>query len=796
MSLRKYIAVGALLVSLCLLCTGCGAEDTAFGDSSDGAEETAPVGALLLAGEGAPQYVVVRSDNASKKESEAAVLVRKALDACGVKTKITTDWEKNPVSEYEIVVGDTLRAASDAGMPLRPHDVGENGWFIKVSDRRIYICGGSPASTVTATEYFIARFLTDADSASVPADYEYVVRQQYALTSVTVGGKDLRQFRIVCEDTAASKNAAAQLQSYFYETAGIWMEIGTERADDSPALILSGSSVKGSGTMSIRCENGDLLMHIEPYEAFPRGFRSFTAQYFDGASGEVKLDKDFRFTADLMETVSYLGFGAKGDGVTNDMPAIIAAHAFANRYGIPVKADAGKTFLIGPSSAAAVIKTDTDFTDAVFRIDDREVPDTQRGKSVFSVEPSAPITNLTTLKSVRKGQTDLGVSLAADSLVILTDASAKRWIRKGVNANEGSEQQEVILVRKDGTVDPSTPILWDYTSITSAQVIPLEGKTLTIKGGTFITVARENIPDFSYFSRGIRITRSHVVVDGMTHRIENEGKKGSPYYGFWQIADCADVTLRRCTFDVPRTFYYVKNGESLSAGTYAITLSRTVGVRLENCIQTADILDEAYSGALGSNHCKNLTVDSCRMTNCDIGHTGAYNPVIRNSTIGRTPVSAIGSGTLLIENSRFYAHAIVNLRPDYGSHWDGDIIIRGCTWTPNRGDPLTKSSYSIITGENTEDHDFGYACTMPHSVTIENLRVEDGKTTSAYKGISLFADIAPHRVSASSEAAAASPIRLTEEVRVSGLETASGKAWFLSPNMYAFRNVRVSTDAE
>ena len=150
--MRKYIAVGALLVSLCLLCAGCGAEDAAFGDSSAGAEETAPVGALLLAGEGAPQYVVVRPDNASKKESEAAVLVRKALDACGVKTKITTDWEKNPVSEYEIVVGDTLRAAADEGMLLRPLDVGENGWFIKVSGRRIYVCGGSPASTVTAAE--------------------------------------------------------------------------------------------------------------------------------------------------------------------------------------------------------------------------------------------------------------------------------------------------------------------------------------------------------------------------------------------------------------------------------------------------------------------------------------------------------------------------------------------------------------------------------------------------------------------------------------------------------------------
>ena len=91
-----------------------------------------------------------------------------------------------------------------------------------------------------------------------------------------------------------------------------------------------------------------------------------------------------------MEFVTYEAFGAAGDGKTNDMPAIIAAHTFANRYSLPVKADAGKTFRIGPSTAAAVIRTDTDFTDAVIRIDDREIPDAQRGRAVFSVELPLP----------------------------------------------------------------------------------------------------------------------------------------------------------------------------------------------------------------------------------------------------------------------------------------------------------------------------------------------------------------------------------------------------------------------
>ncbi len=791
--MKKVFVVLALWCIAVLLLSGCSTQTLPMEESTP-AEDSAP--RLLLAGEGAPAYVVVRSDTAAKAEAEAAVRVRKKLEACGVKTKVTTDWEENPVSEYEIVVGDTLRAASDAGMTLTPHDVGENGYFIKVSASRIYVCGGTPAATMLAVDYFLAEFFGGESAVSVPADYEYIVRQSYALSAITVGGRSLSEFRIVCGESAAEKSAAERVQKYFYTLAGIHMEIDSKNAGNGPALIVSGSATRGEGTMTVRCADGNLLLHTEPLDAFERGFSRFTDAYFKGVSGEVKLEDGFLFTADLMNTVSYLEFGAKGDGIADDMPAIIAAHAFANRYSIPVRADAGKTFRIGPSQTPAVIKTDTDFTDVVFRIDDREVPDAQRGIAVFHVEPSSASVSLPALKSVRKGQTDLGMTLAADSLVILTDASTKRWIRKGVNANDGSEQQEVILVSKDGQVDPSTPIQWDYARVTYASAIPLEEKTLTVKGGTFITVARRDIPNFSYYTRGIRVTRSNVLLDGLTYQVENEGKSGAPYYGFLNIADCADVTVRDFTFAIHRRFEYQQGKQSLSAGTYSITLTRTTGVKLERCIQTTDILDKDYSAALGSNHARNLTVDGCRFTNCDIGHTGAYNTVIRNSTIGATPVSAIGGGTLLIENSSFYAHAIVNLRNDYGAHWDGEIIIRDCTWTPNLGNSLTKETYSVVTGENTEDHDFGYACTMPHAVTIENLRVEDGKTTPAYRSVSIFADITPRRTNAAAEAAAKYPLRVTETLHISNVSTASGKAWFLSPNSFAFRDTAVIMPSE
>ena len=68
--------------------------------------------------------------------------------------------------------------------------------------------------------------------------------------------------------------------------------------------------------------------------------------------------------------ITYEQFGAKGDGVTDDMPAIAAAHQAANEKGLPVKAKSGKTYYIGKTPVYAEIRTDTDFGKASIIIDD------------------------------------------------------------------------------------------------------------------------------------------------------------------------------------------------------------------------------------------------------------------------------------------------------------------------------------------------------------------------------------------------------------------------------------------
>jgi hypothetical protein len=68
-------------------------------------------------------------------------------------------------------------------------------------------------------------------------------------------------------------------------------------------------------------------------------------------------------------------------------------------------------------------------------------------------------------------------------------------------------------------------------------------------------------------------------------------------------------------------------------------------------------------------------------------------------------INAIGSGAFTVENSIIHGRSLINLRPDYGSTWQGEIIIRDCTFAPSGGKLV---SVSLINGYNSGLHDFGY----------------------------------------------------------------------------------------
>src|SRR6188768_3216379 len=91
---------------------------------------------------------------------------------------------------------------------------------------------------------------------------------------------------------------------------------------------------------------------------------------------------------------------------------------------------------------------------------------------------------------------------------------------------------------------------------------------------------------------------------------------------------------------------------------------------------------------MGSNFCKNLLYDSCTFSRFD-AHKGVANATIRNSTLGHMGINAIGSGILTVENTTVRGKSFISLRADYGSTWQGELLIRNCIFVPSNGKPTT-----------------------------------------------------------------------------------------------------------
>lgn len=485
--------------------------------------------------------------------------------------------------------------------------------------------------------------------------------------------------------------------------------------------------------------------------------------------------------------VRYRDLGAKGDGKTSDIKAIAAAHALANELGLSVKSEEGATYYIDGSERTAVIRTDSDFGTSAFLIDDTDVEN--RNTPVFKIssgfEPFKPIG----VNSLRKNQEKLALDLPGPCLITVTNSNVKHYIRYGLNQNNGSPQTDIFVVDKNGKVDKNAPIIWDFDQITDITALPIDETTLKISGGRFTTIANQAESKYTYYARNIAVRRSHVVIEGLEHRVTGEGDHGAPYSGFLNIGDCAYVTVRNTVLTGRKTYSTIgAAGKPVSMGSYDLSVNRALSVSFVNCSQTNNIDDNTYWGILGSNFSKNLLYDQCSFSRFD-AHQGVANATIRNSTLGHMGINAIGSGTFTVENSTIRARSFINLRSDYGSTWQGQFVIRNCVFIPAAGKPV---SASLVNGSYSGMHDFGYTCYMPERIVIENLLIDDTHHPDNYAGPAIFADFNPQMTDESYKETY--PYVKTREVVLRNVTTSSGKPLRVSNNPFMFNDVKVKTD--
>lgn len=360
----------------------------------------------------------------------------------------------------------------------------------------------------------------------------------------------------------------------------------------------------------------------------------------------VKKTKQFQQKG----SVSYSDFGVIGDGKTDAIFAITAAHVFANKYNLVVKIKDSASYYIGGKESKVNIQTNTDFGNASFIIDDKNVEN--RKEPVFNITSKLkPLVIKNKIKNLKKNQQKIKLLLAKSALIKVTDTTKRHYIRLGANQNNGSHKTDIFLIDKNGEIDSKSPIAWNFDKITSIKATPIDTQELIIKGGKFITIANQQPSKYNYYKRNFLINRSNVIVENLKHFIQEEGEYGAPYSGFISIDNSCNVTIKNTLLTGHKTYKTMGNaGKLVSMGSYGILVVNSLNVSFINCKQTNDITDRKFWGIMGSNYSKNLTYNNCKLSRFD-EHKGVVNATIINSELGYMGAAIIGSGLFLMENT-------------------------------------------------------------------------------------------------------------------------------------------------
>jgi hypothetical protein len=380
----------------------------------------------------------------------------------------------------------------------------------------------------------------------------------------------------------------------------------------------------------------------------------------------------------------------------------------------------------------------------------------------------------------RTKKLDLGLGYPA--LLIVNNENHNAYIRWGYVDSAGSKQREVVLIDENGNIDPDTPFLLDYEEVTFIQAIRADVTPITVKNAKVISKASHVnlfVDGYKSIARGITISRPNTTIKGIEHIIEGEydnyeavvlnkqtgvwdsvkdqgftvsvsGKTetvklnggtfkgndqykpedirafvGHSYSGIVQVDATTNIHIEDTIFQAR-----VKYRE----GTYDISATLANEIIFEGCTQN-NFFDEdpKYGGIFpnmarcwgiaGTNYCKNMDYIDCMLTRYD-AHAGVYNGEIINSTI--CILRLIGGGTFRVEDTTVYSkdHAPFQLRSDYGSTFNGTLILKNLNILDGRRIQQGKATYiTALVDAPSANWDFGYQTHFPELV-IDNVNIE------------------------------------------------------------------------
>ncbi|MED1046124.1 BppU family phage baseplate upper protein [Bacillus mycoides] len=421
-----------------------------------------------------------------------------------------------------------------------------------------------------------------------------------------------------------------------------------------------------------------------------------------------RLDNDAQKVNTLEKKIDFVTpeqYGAIGNGLVDDGPALKATHEDANAKGLNVVYGKGKSYLVG-DAANVPIQTSVDYNGSTLILDLVKNPDSV----AFHVKYTKPsITLDATKREALNGKIKKGVKnipeLAGygDAYVYAQDSNKRTYIRYGGNANTGQSMTEWFMINNNG--DILNPLHFDLDTVTFAVISPSDDEYLTLKN--INVISRGLVTGDNYLARNFRIERSRIVIDGFNHVIEQNVAPARPCSGIIQMQRCGDIHLKNTNL-VPRMPHN-------SIGTYDLGTNNVCDLTLDNVQGYATGVEKW--GVFGGNQMKNLLVKNSSLNRID-SHTGSNTITIENSRIGERGLTLTGFGDLRIINTELNSNEALVLRGDYGALWDGDIYFEDVTHI------LYKTGYALINFQPELRHKFGYPLKVGgNRISVKNYHV-------------------------------------------------------------------------
>ena len=736
---------------------GCGAEvEPSPAPAGDFFNEN---GELMLYRAGVPTFKIIKGSDLSDAAAELDDLV-KALNKLSASEITVTDYNSEPQA-VEILVGSVNTRGAE--YKINKYDLGDKGFIVKQIGTKIVVLGGGTPGLLSAVSYlkedvFGIRKTNEnfTDFAMAVAKNKESIQSDYQLSGVYVDGTPISEYSVLYEEgNRTAKSLAEDLQDNLYLKAGIRVEIYRTDKYDGKGKTFTIRSLENDG------EGGGFYVYVNADKnmvmecEYAGKYEQLATEYFEQTvfvkSGKVSFGADYNHAPDH-RNVYYADYGAIGNGEVNDFEAIRAAHADANANLLKVHADPDATYYIGKKTgeASIVVRTSTYFHGCKFIFDDYGLTrdDVEYVTPIFKIESSVSSQNKSftaanaPFTSISEGATKIDYKPGFTAMVILYNDNVRHYIRSGVLQDTGSAQQEFIIVDKDGNISKDTPLQWTYDVITRMEIINLEDNSIEIVGAddgsqaTFTTYvnACNDYAREAYLQRNIKITRSNVTFKNVKHVVEGEDTAECcmPYEGFTNIERVDNVRFEGLTLQRYEKFSNLNTGIDI-ARSYEIRITMSNNVVYYNCDQSNffhDGLRVENNGMMGTNYCKNITLEKCKFNTFD-AHKGVYNATIKDSEL--VYISIIGEGKLTVEKVVFHSlrkdrqdsALAIWIRDDYGSTFEGDFYIKDVTikyddWTD--GTRKLQRRVNLIDAVWSE-HNYGYQTYLPENIYIDNVNI-------------------------------------------------------------------------